>query len=76
MRINVVQSIMLTLVLMAVSAFFCLGLFGSIILMLIVFGLINSKNTIILFWWRIKDRFALNNKKKMKSGYERMNIED
>jgi len=43
MRINIISSIIITLVLMLVCGIFRLDLFGFIILMIIVFGLMNNR---------------------------------
>jgi hypothetical protein len=75
MRINIIGSILLTLFLMLIAHLFNLGIFGCIILMIVSFGIMNYWGVIRVIFSNIRFR-RKETKKKIKSSYEFMNLEE
>jgi len=76
MRIDIIGSILITLVLMLICHFFRLNLFESILLMIGCFVLFRYWHCIKIWWWRIKEKFSKKEvRKNIKSSFERMDLE-
>ena len=63
MRINIIGSIILTLVMMLICSVLHLGLFGSIIMMIIVFSLVNNRS----FNYKVKNFFRRFRRSRVKA---------
>ena len=77
MRIDIIGSIILTLILMLICHIFCLGLFGSIILCILVFAAINYRGRLKGYWNGFKDLFRRQRKPvEVNSSYKYMKIDE
>lgn len=77
MKYDIIGSIILTLLLMLVCNIFCLGIFESILLALLVFLILQYRWLIKGYWYNFIGRFSRKDiKKEVKSSYERMNINE
>jgi hypothetical protein len=77
MKYDIIGSIVLTLLLMLVCNIFCLGIFESILLALLVFLILQYRWLIRGYWHNFIDRFSRKKvKKEVKSSYEHMSIDE
>ena len=77
MRVDIVGSIIITLVLMFICYIFNLGLFGSILLMIGAFCVLNYRTLLLGKWYSFVSRFERKQPvKKAKSPYEHMDMNE
>lgn len=77
MRIDIIGSIIITLVLMLICHALNLGLFGSILLMIFAFVVMNYRGRIKLYLYNVGRFFERKQPKvEVKSSYQRMELED
>lgn len=77
MRIDIIGSIIMTLVLMLICSFFHIGMFGSIILMIVFFCALNYRGVIMGYMYNIGKIFERRKVvRKAKSSYEQLKIDE
>jgi len=77
LRTDIIGSIILTLALWLVCSFFHIGLFGSIILMLLFFLALNYRGLVMGYLYNVLRIFERRKEvRKAKSSYEQMHINE
>ena len=77
MKIDIIGSIIITIVLMFVAHIFDLGFFGCILLMLGSLLVLRYWGRVKGYWYRFTSKFEKRSvSKKVRSSYERMSIDD
>ena len=77
MMIDVIGSIIITLILMFICYIFNIGFFGAILLMMVIFSLMNYRSKLTMIWYRFTSRFEKKVKKpEVKSSYDFMDMDE
>jgi hypothetical protein len=77
MKIDIIGSLIITLILMLITYIFHLDFFGCIFLMIVAFMILNYRNRLLGHWYNFINKFKRKSKRKnVKSAYEFIDLEE